>query len=448
MFEWFDRRDAVTSASPSLHMVRMPSFVLNSARVLFVIIVLLATSLLFVPWVQTSVATGKVIAYDPVEREQTLESPINGQVVKWHVIEGEVVEEGQVLVDLGDTDPAYVEQLNEQLEAIAARQRAARESITQYDNQLESMREVRDLTMDAMQAKLAMANNEVEVAKLDLQGKQGALVAAEKNLTRKEQLAEEGLSSQREFEVAQMKEIKARADVASARAKLQKERSKVLSIKAERESKRAELQAKLADISSKRQDAESKLAKENEARSKIEVQLSRQAQMIVRAPRAGRIGDVIAFQGNEIVKQGDPLATIVPETETRAVEIFISGLDAALMHEGREVRLQFEGWPAIQFSGWPSAAVGTFGGVVAFVDSRARPDGSFRVVVLPNPDEEPWPPSKYLRQGTRANGWVLLNEVPLGYELWRQFNGFPPQLNPDGTSALPANLHEKTKAKK
>jgi len=26
----------------------------------------------------------------------------------------------------------------------------------------------------------------------------------------------------------------------------------------------------------------------------------------------------------------------------------------------------------------------------------------------------------------RANGWVLLNIVPIGYELWRQFNGFPP----------------------
>jgi hypothetical protein len=26
----------------------------------------------------------------------------------------------------------------------------------------------------------------------------------------------------------------------------------------------------------------------------------------------------------------------------------------------------------------------------------------------------------------RANGWVLLDVVSLGYELWRQFNGFPP----------------------
>jgi hypothetical protein len=25
-----------------------------------------------------------------------------------------------------------------------------------------------------------------------------------------------------------------------------------------------------------------------------------------------------------------------------------------------------------------------------------------------------------------SNGWVLLNQVRLGYEVWRQLNGFPP----------------------
>jgi hypothetical protein len=38
-----------------------------------------------------------------------------------------------------------------------------------------------------------------------------------------------------------------------------------------------------------------------------------------------------------------------------------------------------------------------------------------------------WPDGRYLRQGTDVTGWVLLNEVPIGYELWRQFMGFPPQ---------------------
>jgi len=28
----------------------------------------------------------------------------------------------------------------------------------------------------------------------------------------------------------------------------------------------------------------------------------------------------------------------------------------------------------------------------------------------------------------RANGWVLLNQVTLGFELWRKLNGFPPSV--------------------
>ena len=46
--------------------------------------------------------------------------------------------------------------------------------------------------------------------------------------------------------------------------------------------------------------------------------------------------------------------------------------------------------------------------------------------MMPDPDDDPWPDDRWLRQGTRAQGWVLLNEVPVWFELWRQLNGFPP----------------------
>jgi hypothetical protein len=37
-----------------------------------------------------------------------------------------------------------------------------------------------------------------------------------------------------------------------------------------------------------------------------------------------------------------------------------------------------------------------------------------------------WPSGdRWLRQGVLANGWILLEEVPLWFELWRQMNGFP-----------------------
>ena len=107
----------------------------------------------------------------------------------------------------------------------------------------------------------------------------------------------------------------------------------------------------------------------------------------------------------------------------------VSGNDMPLLKEGDRVRLQFKGWPAVQFVGWPSVAVGTFGGKINRVLPTDDGMGNFRVVVTPDNHftrENGWPDDRYLRQGVRANGWVLLKQVPLGYEIWRQLNGFPP----------------------
>jgi multidrug efflux pump subunit AcrA (membrane-fusion protein) len=161
--------------------------------------------------------------------------------------------------------------------------------------------------------------------------------------------------------------------------------------------------------------------------SRIEVRLARQSVQSVKAPRSGTILRRMSGQGSDLVKPGDVLAVIVPDTESRAVEIWIDGNDAPLVHPEQHVRLQFEGWPAVQFSGWPSVAAGTFGAEVAFVDPADNGQGKFRVVIVPTKGES-WPSSRYLRQGVRANAWISLSKVRLGYELWRQFNGFPPSL--------------------
>ena len=150
--------------------------------------------------------------------------------------------------------------------------------------------------------------------------------------------------------------------------------------------------------------------------------------MSIVAPVSGTVLRLTANGPGEFVKPGDVVAEIVPDTNSRAVELWVSGNDMPLITPGRKVRLQFEGWPAVQFVGWPSIAVGTFGGVVSFVDATDNGKGEFRVVVTPDPDDEPWPQTRYLRQGVRTNGWLLLDEVSVAFELWRQLNGFPPTI--------------------
>jgi len=96
-----------------------------------------------------------------------------------------------------------------------------------------------------------------------------------------------------------------------------------------------------------------------------------------------------------------------------------------LIKVGQDVSLQFEGWPGVQVAGWPSLAVNVFAGTVTTVDATDNGKGEFRILITPKEDKREWPSDRYLRQGVRANGWVMLKRVSLGYEIWRQLNGFP-----------------------
>jgi len=112
-----------------------------------------------------------------------------------------------------------------------------------------------------------------------------------------------------------------------------------------------------------------------------------------------------------------------------AVELYVKPVDLPLLAEGVKVRLQFDGWPAIVFSGWSETSVGTFGGIVKVIDRVNSPNGKFRVLITPDPNDDPWP--GLIRPGGGVYGWAMLNNVTMGYELWRQFNGFPPDMLKD-----------------
>ncbi|MBU6339559.1 MAG: HlyD family efflux transporter periplasmic adaptor subunit [Rickettsiales bacterium] len=159
-----------------------------------------------------------------------------------------------------------------------------------------------------------------------------------------------------------------------------------------------------------------------------ETKLSRQENQIIYAPKNGVVLRVLSGNSATVVKAGDKIATFAPNLGDPAIELYVNSNDIPLVYEGRKVRLQFEGWPAIQFSGWPSLAIGTFGGVVTAVDSAISENGKFRVIIK-KAEGENWPDQKFLRHGTKAYGWVLLNNVQLGYEIWRQINSFPPEFD-------------------
>ena len=324
----------------NLRKIKLPNPLQILARIMISLIIFIILILSLTPWQQTSKGFGRIIANDPNNRAQEINSPISGRIKQWHVRDGSKVKQNDIIAEIVDNDPQILERI-----------RAER---------------------DAKQRKFNVVQIASETAKI--------------NYDRQNDLFLKGLSSRRDFEEAKIEYKKLLSATESAASEL----------------------------------AES------------ETKLSRQENQIIYAPKDGVVLQVLSGNSATMVKAGDKIATFAPDLTDPAIELYVDSNDIPLIHEGRKVRLQFEGWPIIQFSGWPSIAIGTFGGVVVAVDSSISPNGKFRVIIKKSEGEK-WPTQRFLRHGTKVYGWVLLNNVKLGYEMWRKINGFPPEFDSNMT---------------
>jgi len=293
---------------------------------------------LTVPWVQTAAGSGKVIALNPLDRQQNIAAFVGGRIERWYVTDGDVVKAGEPIVRIVDIDPLFIDRLRDERAQIVAEADAARQA--------------------------------ARVAQIDVE--------------RTGTLFREGLGSRRDWELAQIKVTDYQAKIAQGQGEL----------------------------------------------NRLDTNIQRQSNQMITAPRDGRIMRVRGDDSNAIIKQGDVLASFVPDKAMRIVELYMNGRDISLIRPGRNVRLEFEGWPAIQFSGWPSVARGFFDGQVMAVDNAPSSNGLYRILVESSPGKAAWPEDPMVRLGAGARGWVLMDTVKVWFELWRLLNDFPLQYTP------------------
>ncbi len=410
-------------------LVPTPRSIRLLARVLATMVALVLLTLTLAPWQQSVDGSGRVVAFAPTERRQEIDAPIEGRVTEWLVREGSKVKANDLLLELTDNDPEILARLGEERQAVLVRrdQATARaKSILSRQKALESSKQA---SIRAAQNRMTMASERSRSAKQALEASQAAQTTARLNLERQNKLVEQGLTSQRAVELAQLDSVRATTEVERATATLQAALGEEAALEADRFRVEHDLNAAIDDAKAQEATALAEEANASAELARLDVRLARQQTMQVRAPIDGTVLRIGGGAGSAFVKAGEPLLTLVPDANERAVELWISGNDLPLLTEGRPVRLQFEGWPAVQFTGWPSVAVGSFGGTVALIDATDNGQGKFRILVRPD-EHGDWPAERYLRQGVRVNGWVLLDSVRLGYELWRRFNGFPPTVKP------------------
>lgn len=415
-------------------------------KILIGLFILLFLTLLL-PWTQNIQAPGTVTTVRPDQRPQTIHSIIAGRIEKWYVREGEFVEKGDTILFISEIkdeyfDPELLGRTEKQLGAKNQAASAYDEKVKALTSQIAALKETSQLKLQQTKNKLRQAELKVATDSIDLEAARINANIADERLKRMEQLQQEGLKSLTDLEARKLTAQKAKAEMISAENKLLTARNELINAQVEIVSLQTQYRDAIAKAESEKYTAMSNKYDAEIAVTKMENQLKnysvRSGYYYITAPQTGYVTEAIQSGIGETIKEGSEIVSIMPAEYDLAVAMYVDPIDLPLIEKGQEVRIQFDGWPAIVFSGWPNTSYGTFGGKVFAIDNFISPNGKFRLLVAPDPDAEPWPEA--LRVGGGTRNMLLLKDVMIWYELWRRFNGFPPDYY---KAALPEKTAEK-----
>lgn len=314
------------------------------------------------------------------------------------------------------------------------------DKIQSLDNRIDALIESAGLKLQQAKIKLTQANLKLKSDSIEYQTAQINLGVAEDQYERTEKLYKDGLKSKTDLEARKIAMQRAEANKIGAQQKFLQSKNDIIDARVELNSIQAKYRDEVSKAESDKFTALSSMYDAEVDVTKMQGQLVnysvRSGMYFILAPQDGVVTAVLSGGIGETVKEGQAIATIMPANYDLAIEMYVRPVDLPLVQKGQKVRIQFDGWPAVVFSGWPNSSFGTFGGEVFAIDNFASPDGTFRVLVAPDKNDRKWP--EQLRVGGGSNSMLLLNNVPVGYEFWRQINGFPPDFYQKKTTDIKA----------
>jgi membrane fusion protein, adhesin transport system len=406
-----------------------------SFRRLMLVLLGIGIVFLLLPWTQNIQADGRLTTLRPEQRPQTIHATIAGRIEQWYVTEGQLVHRGDTIIFLSEVksdyfDPALVERVGNQVVAKEGAITSYGGKMTALEGQIAAMRRELD-------NKTGQITNKIEQQKLKIISDSIAVIQArnDRQIAQRQfegikVLYDRGIEPLVKFEERRLKVVEAETKLTKADNDLSMTRRELQNTQLELTLTRNEFANKIAKSESDRFSAMSDQFDAQATVSKLKIERDNYARRasfyFITAPQDGYIVKAVAPGIGEIIKEGEPVVTIMPSNAQLAVEMFVKPIDIPLLSIGRQVRFMFDGWPAFFFSGWPGLSLGTYAGDIVAIDRNISENGKFRVLVSPAPNDAEWPEA--LRVGGGAKGIALLNDVPLWYELWRMFNGFPPDM--------------------
>ena len=388
---------------------------------------------LFLPWTQNIRSKGFVTTLRPESRPQSLQSLIGGRIEKWYVVEGQPVMTGDTILRIAESkqdyfDPDLLVNTSEQIKAKSDAMDAYNQKAENLENQYVALKENQKVKLEQNEIKMNQIRLKIQSDSLDLIAARTKEEIAMNQLDRIQSLYDEGIKSLTELETKRLVLREAQAKTLSVQNKINAHNNELVNLRANRTGIWNEYNDKLAKSRSEKLSALSAKYDANATKNKLESQYNayqkRSEQYYITSPIDGIVTQAVKNGIGELVKAGEGIVTLIPTNFDLAVEMYVNPRDMPLLEIGQKVRVQFDGWPAIVFSGWPNSSYGTFGGRIFAIDNFISKNGKYRILVSQDKEESHWP--KEVRVGGGANTITLLKNVRLGYELWRQLNGFPP----------------------
>lgn len=271
-------------------------------------------------------------AWLAVDREaHPIAAPVPGRIASLRIALGQQVAAGEVLAELeGEEQRARLEE--------------ERARWTGFERQAAALRQQIAAGRQERTDRGLASRAAVEETRSKLREAEAAARLAEQEAARQERLLASGLIPPADAERARSEAEQRRATVESLRQSLDRLGYEDRSTQSEQRGDIDELERELALLVSQAHSAQAavrRLERDLELRT-------------IRAPIAGRIGQITPVRVGSVMAAGEPLAIVVPAGEIKAIAEVLPASALGRIEPGQRARVVLESFPAAQYGDLPA----------------------------------------------------------------------------------------------
>lgn len=276
-----------------------------------------------------------------------VDSPVAGRIVSTRLVMGREVQAGDVLVEL-DADTQQLQLKEEQTE------------LTALAPQIATLRDEIAIEQQAIAEAGQAGRAGLDEARARFQEADASARFAEEQAKRLAGLHTEGI-------IAELELLRAKSEAKSRQAAADSLQFTVTRLEREQQTQETERKVRIEKLVREVRRLEGQATTTSATIKRLEHEGEKR---YIRAPVAGRLGEVANLRPGSVVREGDKLGAILPSGQLKAVANFPPPTALGRIRPGHPARLRLHGFPWTQY--------GSISATVTSVASEVR-DGQIRV---------------------------------------------------------------------